>query len=256
MALASERVQASSAAGKYSARANRSARAPRPPRRGHAPPFVAHRGEASCSAFDSRQPLPRARHLVIQNRAREPARCVGEKPHATSTFPCWRSLPGGTPPSTLPRRPPRHHGERRHGGAHHQLISSMRTRSRESCSRPPRRRCGVQPVGIRMAFAVIRVKAEEAQDAEIIRGARRRVSDEAHTMRANLQSADVIVHVPSAESDSAFMVKSRRSDRAPVAPNSRSHGARSLDVFAQVVPRTGGLDHHRDGAVLEAVGTA
>ena len=73
----------------------------------------------------------------------------------------------------------------------------MRTRSRDNVSRPARAaNAGMHAGRIRGAFAEMRMKAEEAQDAQIIlRDPLSRIADEAHAPRRDVgEAADIIVH--------------------------------------------------------------
>ena len=77
------------------------------------------------------------------------------------------------------------------------FINSMRTRSRDKCSRPARAGdAGGKPVRIGRALPVSRVKAEEAQDAQIILGdTLAGIADEAHAARFEVgEAADIVVH--------------------------------------------------------------
>ena len=82
-------------------------------------------------------------------------------------------------------------------GATSSFISSMRTRSRESWSSPSRPAMqAAKPRGIGMiAGAIGGVKAEEAQDAQIVfRDALARIADEAHAARGEIgEPADIVV---------------------------------------------------------------
>ena len=74
---------------------------------------------------------------------------------------------------------------------------SMRTRSRDSVSRPARARMQACNAGrIRRALAEMRVKAEKAQDAQIVLfDPPLRLADEAHAARGNVaNAADIVVH--------------------------------------------------------------
>ena len=81
-------------------------------------------------------------------------------------------------------------------GATSSLNTSMRTRSRESWSRPARPAMqACKPCRVGRALAVGGVEAEEAQDAQIVLGdARRRIADEAHAPRREIgKPADIVV---------------------------------------------------------------
>ena len=154
----------------------------------------------------------------------------------------------------------RHHGERRHRVRRDQQLHQLHAHAlaRQLLEARARRDAGVQTRRHRAALRHRRMEAEEAQDAQIILGdARRRIADEAHAPRREIgEPADIVVHACRRRvTDSALMVKSRRSASALPVAAERDLGlaAEGLDVLAQRrhLERPA-VDHHRDGAVLDA----
>ena len=75
-------------------------------------------------------------------------------------------------------------------------MISMRTRSRDNCSRPARAGdAGGDPCRVERALAIGGMEAEEAQDAQVVfRDARGGVADEAHAPRLDVgEPADIVV---------------------------------------------------------------
>ena len=143
-------------------------------------------------------------------------------------------------------------------GATKSLSISVRTRSRDSVSRPARALMQACNAGrVRRARSEMRMKAKEPQDAQIIFfDPPLRIADEAHATRGDVvKAADIIVH-------HAVGRSRQRIDRevaplgvgAPVAPERDARlAAERFDVLAQRRDfERMMIDDDGDGAVLDA----
>ena len=110
---------------------------------------------------------------------------------------------------------------------------------------------------VRQSFRIFRMEAEEAQDAQVILAdARRRVADEAHAPALEIgEAADMIVHgAVAAHRERVDGEVAAAGVGFEITPETDGGAAAvRLDVLAQGrhLERRA-LDHHRDGAVLDA----
>ena len=138
------------------------------------------------------------------------------------------------------------------------FSNSMRTRSRDSVSRPARALMqACKPAGVRRAVAEMRVKAKEPQDAQIIFfDPPLRFADEAHATRGKVvDAADIIVNRSVGRSGERIDGEvAPLGVGLPVAPERDTRlAAERLDVLAQRrdLDRLV-IDDDGDGAMLDA----
>jgi hypothetical protein len=234
-------------------------------RRRDLPPGVGDRRETLVLGIEETKPLPEAFGIFRHEHAerREPPHRIGGKAE--------RGLEPGHGAGTGDERHaaqnrsenPRfaHHRQRRHRVRCDDQLHELGAHplARQDAKSAAADNGGMQAGRIGSAVAVYGMKAEEAQDAQVVLGdARGRIADEAHAARRKVgESPDIVVHCAvvgdrqCVEGEVASL-----GVRPPVAPEAHLGSApERLDVLPQRrhLERMA-VDHYRDGAVSDAGG--